>query len=338
VLTPSDAGTSDYFGNAVALSGTTLAVGAYGWDGLAGTNQGGVYIYDWSGSAWVQRGDVLTASDAESGDYYGWAVALDGTTLVVGTHLWDGPAGGDQGAVYIYDWSGSAWVQRGGVLTASDAAAGNYFGSAVALADTALVVGSRNRNGSAGTNQGGVYIYDWSGSAWVQRGDVLTPSDAGGADYFGWDLSFDGETLVVAAYGWDGPGGSGQGAVYIYDWSGSAWVQRGDVLTASDAGVGDQFGIGVAIDGDTLIAGARGWDGPAGDDQGAVYTYALSPHALPLTQTSSGLVPTTDGLELRVDGSRSMLVDDTGFVLTSPDGTEYKVTVSDAGALTVTAV
>lgn len=49
VLTASDAEASDYFGVSVALSadGAVLAVGAYQWDGAGGSNQGGVYIYDW---------------------------------------------------------------------------------------------------------------------------------------------------------------------------------------------------------------------------------------------------------------------------------------------------
>ena len=54
---------------------------------------------------WVQRGGVLTASDAEAGDYFGVSVALsaDGAVLAVGAHYWDGAAGADQGGVYLYD-------------------------------------------------------------------------------------------------------------------------------------------------------------------------------------------------------------------------------------------
>jgi hypothetical protein len=154
---------SDGFGVSVALNdaGTVLAVGASAWEGAA-DNQGGVYIYDWSGSAWVQRGSVLTASDAAVSDGFGASVALNdaGTVLAVGANVWEGAAA-DQGGVYIYDWSGSAWVQRGSVLTASDFAESDRFGRSVALnaAGTVLAVGAHFWEGTA-DNQGGVYIYD----------------------------------------------------------------------------------------------------------------------------------------------------------------------------------
>jgi hypothetical protein len=67
--------------------------------------------------------------------------------------------------------------------------------------------------------------------------------------------------------------------VYIYDWSGSAWVQRGSVLTASDAAVYDEFGISVALNdaGTVLAVGATRWEGTA-TDQGGVYIYDYAPY------------------------------------------------------------
>jgi hypothetical protein len=279
VLVASDAGAEDWFGNGVALSadGNVLVVGAYSWDGSAGSNQGGVYTYDRSGSTWVQRGSVLVASDAGAIDDFGVKVALsaDGNVLVVGAWNWDG-AQVDKGAVYTYDRSGSTWVQRGSVLVASDAEANDSFGVSVALsADGAvLAVGAREWEGAA-TDQGGVYIYDWNGSSWVQRGAVLTASDAAASDIFGIDvaLSADGNVLAVGAYLWEGAA-TDQGGVYIYDWNGSSWVQRGSVLTASDAAAGDAFGNAVYLsaNGAILVVGAREWEG-AQTNMGSVYTY-----------------------------------------------------------------
>jgi len=116
-LAPSDAGASDY------------------WDGAAGGGQGAVYVYDWSGSAWVERTTALTASDAGASDYFGASCALsaDGTVLAVGAMLWDGAAGSDQGAVYVFDWNGSSWTERITALAPSDAGGNEYFGSGCAL-------------------------------------------------------------------------------------------------------------------------------------------------------------------------------------------------------------
>ena len=104
VLTAADAAAGDHYGTSVALSSdaSVLAVGAHRWEGSS-ADQGGVYVYDWSGSEWVQRGSVLTAGDAAGGDRYGRAVALssDASVLAVGAHAWEGSST-DQGAVYTY--------------------------------------------------------------------------------------------------------------------------------------------------------------------------------------------------------------------------------------------
>ncbi|MEO5343788.1 MAG: hypothetical protein H7842_10705 [Gammaproteobacteria bacterium SHHR-1] len=281
VLTAQDAAASDNFGISCALSadGSVLAVGAYLWEGTA-TSQGGVYIYDWSGTAWVQRGSVLTAQDAAASDYFGVSCTLsaDGSVLAVGAFGWEGTAA-DQGGVYIYDWSGTAWVQRGAVLTAADAAASDYFGRSCALSadGSVLAVGAHFWEGTA-SDQGGVYIYDWSGTAWVQRGAVLTAADAAASDRFGVScaLSADGSVLAVGASSWEGTAAD-QGGVYIYDWSGTAWVQRGAVLTAADAAADDNFGVSCALsaDGSVLAVGAHFWEGTA-SDQGGVYIYDWS--------------------------------------------------------------
>jgi len=82
-----------------------LAVGAYAWDGAAGSYQGAVYVFDWNGASWVERTTALTPSDAGASDYFGSGCALsaDGTVLAVGAQSWDGAAGSDQGAVYVFD-------------------------------------------------------------------------------------------------------------------------------------------------------------------------------------------------------------------------------------------
>ena len=273
-LTASDAADSDYFGFGSALSadGTILAVGAYAED-TAGSNAGKVYIYDWSGSAWVER-NTVTASDAETSDYFGYSCALsaDGTVLAVGAYAED-TAGSGAGKVYIYDWNGSAWVERN-MLTASDAADGDSFGVGCALSadGTVLAVGAHAQD-TAASNAGKVYIYDWNGSAWVER-NTLVASDAANDDYFGIScaLSADGAVLAVGAH-YEDTAELHAGKVYIYDWNGSAWVER-NTVTASDAEPSAFFGVSCALssDGAILAVGAYAED-TAGSNAGKVYIY-----------------------------------------------------------------
>ena len=73
----------------------------------------------------------LTASDAAAGDFFGASVAISGDTIVVGAHLND-DAGSDSGSAYVFTRSGTIWTEQA-KLTASDAAAGDFFGLQVAV-------------------------------------------------------------------------------------------------------------------------------------------------------------------------------------------------------------
>ncbi|MDD5062224.1 MAG: hypothetical protein PHN44_08105, partial [Candidatus Marinimicrobia bacterium] len=220
-----------------------------------------------------QRGAVLVAADPGQEDYFGIGTALsaDGSVLVVGADKWDGGAT-DQGGVYIYDRDGDSWTQRGSVLTASDAAQEDYFGSSVALSDNGeiLAVGACTWEGGASA-QGGVYIYDRNGTSWDQRGSVLTAPDASAGALFGSSvtLSDDGEVLIVGAFN-----RAGKGGVYTFDRNGTSWTPRGSVLLAPDAETGDDFGTSVALsdDGNVLVVGAAKWTGSAAA-QGGVYIF-----------------------------------------------------------------
>jgi hypothetical protein len=155
-LTASDATTGDAFGHSVALAGDTALVGAV-YDNIgANPDQGSAYIFSRSGTAWSEQ-QKLTASDGAMGDQFGFSVALDGDTMLVG-------AAGDgiganiyQGSAYVFTRRGTAWSQQQ-KLTASDGAAWDNFGNSVALnGDTALVGAVCDDVGV--TDQGSAYFY-----------------------------------------------------------------------------------------------------------------------------------------------------------------------------------
>ena len=83
--------------------------------------------------------DKLTAVDAAAGDYFGYSVAIDGDTIVIGAY-----GAGTGGAVYILRTTdgGATYVQVA-KLTASDAAADDLFGSSVAIAGNTVVIGAK---------------------------------------------------------------------------------------------------------------------------------------------------------------------------------------------------
>jgi len=265
----SDAQATDYFGHSVAISGDTLVVGAHLEDPVT-TNAGSAYIFTRSGTTWTQQAK-LVASDPEANDQFGQSVAIDGDTVVVGSHQ-EYPGGLTlAGSAYIFTRSGTTWTQQA-KLVASDAQASDYFGHSVAIDGDTVVVGARLEDPGAISDAGSAYIFTRSGTTWTQQAKIQA-SDAQASDQFGWDVAIDGDTVVVGAYLED-TGASDAGSAYIFTRSGTTWTQQ-QKIQASDAQATDWFGHSVAIDGDTVVVGAHLEDTVAAS-AGAAYIFTRS--------------------------------------------------------------
>ncbi|MGE0884374.1 MAG: putative Ig domain-containing protein [Blastocatellales bacterium] len=289
---------SDYFGNALALEGDTLAVGASGQN----YQRGAAYVFTRTGTIWTQQPPKLLAPDGASSDLFGVAVALSGDTVVVGAPFAKIGTQTLQGAAYVFTRNNSIWAfQR--KLTASDGATANYFGQAVALYGNTAAIGAPGNVGT-NTNQGAVYVFTRSGTApnviWTQE-PRLTADDGSLGDLLGSAVALSGDTLVAGAYGRNGI----QGAAYVFTRLGS-WRQQ-QRLTASDGQVLDRFGNAVALSGNTIVIGAPYDDNGTNIDQGSFYTFVapgcpaltLNPASLP-----NGAVGAAYNQSFNVSGGR----------------------------------
>ena len=153
------------------------------------------------------------------------------------------------------------------ILTASDAAAGNLFGTSVAVSGDTVVVGA-SKNASSGS----AYVFTRSGSTWTEQ-QKLRASDASGGDFFGLSVDIFEDTIVVGA-GEDDDGGFGSGSAYVFTRSGTTWTEQ-QKLNASDAEGNDQFGDSVAIFEDTIVVGAL-LSEDAGTASGSAYVFTRS--------------------------------------------------------------
>ncbi|HKQ79544.1 MAG TPA: putative Ig domain-containing protein, partial [Blastocatellia bacterium] len=270
-LFANDGGQWDHFGGSIALDDDTLVVSASSADNGANIAQGAVYVYTRSGAVWTLQ-QKLTAGDGASYDYFGSAVALDGDTLAVG-------ASGDtiqfdyenQGSAYVFTRSGATWTQQQ-KLIANDGALDDFFGGAVALSGNTLVVGAYSDSASALlVDCGSAYVFTRNGAVWTLQQKITAP-DAGWEDYFGYEMAFDGYTLVVGAPGDDIGANNGQGSAYVYKLNGAFWTLQ-QKLVADDSGQYKSFGKAFALDGDMLVVGAR--DDRIGGNvaQGSAYVF-----------------------------------------------------------------
>ncbi|WP_132577781.1 FG-GAP repeat protein, partial [Pseudofulvimonas gallinarii] len=260
-LTAGDAQTGDYLGYSVAVSGDTAVVGAH-YEDTGGFNAGAAYVFVRSGGSWSQQAK-LVAGDPQANDYFGYSVALDGDTVLIGAY---GKSIG-AGAAYVFVRSGGNWIQQD-KLVAADAEAYDGFGYSVALEGDTALVGARFE-ATGGTEAGAAYVFVRGSGNWSQQAKLVAV-DAEAYDWFGWSVALDGDTALVGAP-YEGDGGSAAGAAYVYVRSGGSWSQQAK-LVAGDAQAGDQFGLSVALDGDTALVGAYGESAFAG----AAYVYVHS--------------------------------------------------------------
>ena len=262
----SDRQTQDRFGASVAISVDTLVVGANMDDTGANSEQGSAYVFVRTDTSWVEQ-QKLTASDGAADDQFGSSVSISGNTVIVGAPLDDVGANADQGSAYVFVRAGTSWTQQA-KLTASDGAASDNFGHAVAIDGNSVIVGA-NLDDVVAVDRGSAYVFVRSGTTWSQQ-TKLTASDGTSQDQFGISVGINLDTAVVGA-SHDDVLANDQGSAYVFVRSGTTWSEQ-QKLAASDGAQGDQLGNSVGVYGDTVVVGASLDDGAA-SDQGSAYIF-----------------------------------------------------------------
>ncbi len=326
----------DYFGFAAALSGTRLAVGAYGDDGANDStpSAGAVYLFNFADTSYSSAtlegiigkdytgGKNVDITALESNDSFGSAVSLDGNRLAVG-------APGDDG-----------------------------FGNAVSNAGAAYVFSFVDSSFNGATLEG-VIGKGYTGGKNVN----VTTLEA--SDNFGQGASLDGNRLAIGAPYDDGTANSlsDAGAVYLFSFTDAAFngaVQESlmgkgytggkNLDMTAQLGTSDQLGWSLSMDGNRLAAGARADDAAANGNTnaGSAYLFTFSDAVFSGATLQSIIgsgytggnnynltLDTQDlfGSSLSLDGNRLVVgspLDDAFGNLRSDAGAAYLFTFSDA--------
>jgi hypothetical protein len=144
------------------------------------------------------------------------------------------------------------------------------FGNAVALDGDRAIVGAWRADIGGEPDRGAAYVFVRQDDEWVEEAQLLAFDGAEG-DRFGYSVALSGDTAVVGAPLVTVGNATFRGAAYVFQIIGGGWLPR-EKLLASDGAAHDQLGRAVAIQGDTLLAGAPSAD-IDGTSQGAVYAY-----------------------------------------------------------------
>jgi hypothetical protein len=251
-FTATGAAPQDELGSGVALAGSQALLGAPRHDAPV-HDAGAVYITDIATGTGCVSPDFVLVEQADS-------VSVSVDTAALGQLAFVG------GTVFVYTRTGTTWTEQA-QLVSSDPEVTDGFAGSVSLDGDTLAAGARSQDG-AETNSGAAYVFVRNGTAWSEQAR-LEPSDPAAFDLFGWDLDLDGDTLVCSSPLDDHAGGANAGSAYIFVRSGTLWTEQAK-LVASDAGVTNEFGEAVTLDGDTAVVGATG-----GTDPG-VYVFVRS--------------------------------------------------------------
>ncbi len=238
---------SALFGQAVAIDGDTLVVGAI-VDSTIQSLSGLAYVFVRNGTTWELQ-DILP-HDVNQLEELGHALAIQGNTILLGANS-DSEKNQIGGAVFVYVREGTQWdLQQ--KLFAPDSADFDLFGWSVSLSGDNAAIGAIGDD-DAGQGSGSVYVFRRNAGLWDLE-QKFFPTDAATNDWFGYSIALQGNNLLVGApqnyYG-----GPRSGKAYLFSRGDSGWVQQ-EKLTGSLARAGDEYGWSVALDESTAVVGS----------------------------------------------------------------------------------
>lgn len=204
-----------------------------------------------TGRAQTQKGADLNGSIVNDG--FGNSVSMpNANTIAVGAPTELGTVA--TGSVKIYTWNGTAWVQKGATLTGE--AIGDRFGWKVSMPDVNTIAVGAITNSGAAQYAGHARIFNWNGTAWVQKGADIDGENI--YDFFGASISMpDANTVAIGSQNHSTPNTDYAGHVKIYAWNGTTWVQKGTAI--SGVNESDLLGSAVSMpDANTVGMGAPG--------------------------------------------------------------------------------
>jgi FG-GAP repeat protein len=266
----------DHFGDApgfggIGISGDIIAVADQG-NGF--TLPGSVDIFTRSNGVWTFTTKLTVPDDPF---FFPSSLSFDGNMIAAGSNFSDSPTAFVGGAVYVFQLNAGQWSAPV-TLAAGDSTSFSQFGTSVSVKGNSVAVGAITAPGNTGLS-GTAYVFNNDEGVWTQKAEVKA-TDGQDFDNFGTFVAIDGQNLLVGASSHTPPstGAFNAGAAYVFKLTGDGWWQQVAELSASDGISGGSYGLGVAIQNNTLLVGAFGQHPPVeGYPGGEAYLYNLHP-------------------------------------------------------------
>lgn len=244
----------DYFGVTGSLDGDYVLVGAYN-DDTVRDGAGAVHVFNAADGAFIR---TLYPPNVGDTHFFGQSIACDDGTALIGAS-----AAQPTSAAYLVD------IATGATLHTFSLPVGytglTRYGQSVHIDSDRLYVSAKGRL----ADPGAVFVYDRATYALLH---VLESPTGDPDDEFGEDFVVSADRVVVSAYRADDQAFDA-GAVYLYDRQTGAYL---DTVVATGGDNVDRFGWAIALEGDTLVVSAPGYDEPFLTENGAVFVFDLS--------------------------------------------------------------
>ncbi len=289
-------------GNAVAVSGGTVVVGA----------TEAAYVFTKPAGGWGDATQTAALSATEVNGLapqgFGDSVAVSGDTIVVGA-----PSSAivakksDVGAAYVFTMPNGGWASQPAetqtaTLTgaAADTRANDQFGVSVAIDGDTVALGAPS-TADAGGDYGAVFEYTMPNGGWASAPSETQTALLTGVGNVGSSVAVSGNTIVAGA-----PFNSNEdifaGAADLFTMPNGGWATaptetESAALYGSDIAAGDHYGASIAISGDgsTVAVGAPDHTVGANADQGAAYVFVKPAGGWPVTKQQDAELTATGG-------------------------------------------
>lgn len=210
----------DLFGDAVALEGDRVLIGAF-LDDEGEENSGAAHLFDATTGDFLQTFSNPTPA---RGDVFGSALAISGNTIAIGARA-DDEGANNSGVVHLFDATTGDFQQT---ITNPTPDVGDVFGVSLTAHGNTLLVGAIADDEGA-SNSGAAHVFDLTTGELLQTLNNPTPEEG---DLFGNGVAFEGDRAIVAAFGAD-DGGENTGAVYVFETASSQKVPEPGVVLGS---------------------------------------------------------------------------------------------------------
>ena len=240
------------FGISVSISGNYAAVGSQLND-EDGPNSGMAYIYNVTTGELVHTVHNPNAYSTPDNDIFGIAVCINGNLLAVGASSEDDAGGTDSGKVYIFDVLSGELLRTISNPNAYGTSASDNFGRNIAISGKYIIITAQYEDDAGGTISGKAYVFNVNTGSLLYTLDNPNLSGTSANDYYGSDVSVDGNYVVICAYLEDGFGGANNGAMYIYD------LPTGEIHAKilNPTGINAQEQMVAAISGKYIVSGHK---------------------------------------------------------------------------------